>query len=754
MKRKLKVSKAIIYAFGALLIALYVVLFTGRVTDPATEQTRWTWFTPNGLQSFRLGMDVSWGVRLTYKVDFSKYAQQYATIEELSAMKKNALNIIKNQIDKRVSVLGVSDYQAYTKSIDENDYIIVELGGVHSLEQAKDIIGKTVELEFKLAFDETRDDSSAAREQRKSLVSAVLQDVQANPDSFAQLGQGKQSDDVYYQEFLGQSIETLPVFFSNNAALLSSMESGQVSDAISGVFHTSYGYDQEGALTSTSLEGHTIVKFIGKEEKKIEKVSLAKVQSVANINNLSLTTTEVLWTQEIAPQTFRYDQTKSQIVHNNGQVLTGVLWYNIDIYAQPKESLIGKSDEEIAAINEAAAVLTNEVVAAVQAGQEVTVEGVQQLSDSWLGDADIKGVIPSFVVSGDSVQTFDTLQQIFVVKVKQTKQPQDELYTITTINEVTNNNVDKISEELQTELLISAETIFIKDTPSWVAAVDPETKEVLNGAYFKQARLDTTQGTPTVAIDFDDKGKLIFCRITKAHIQEQMAIFVGGVLQTAPTIQDEICGGTAIINGQESVADARSVIDGLNEWALPAPLILANEEKVSPSLGERALTASLIAGAIGLFVIFLMLWAMYGHRKATVGILVLLMFLVYLMAFLKVIDYAVSLSGIAAILLSLGMGIDANILIFERVREELKNGKRMKAAIDTWYARSWNPIFDGNFSTFFIALFLVGWGLWVFKWFGTVMILTILLILLINVPVTKHLLHLFFQRKKDYMNDK
>lgn len=112
---------------------------------------------------------------------------------------------------------------------------------------------------------------------------------------------------------------------------------------------------------------------------------------------------------------------------------------------------------------------------------------------------------------------------------------------------------------------------------------------------------------------------------------------------------------------------------------------------------------------------FFMLWLMYGHTKAIVGLTVLLVFLIYLMAFFKLFNFALSLSGIAAIILSLGMGIDANILIFERVREELRGGKRLRKAITIGYKRSWNPIRDGNFSTSMIAVFLVFFGVGMFR---------------------------------------
>ena len=120
---------------------------------------------------------------------------------------------------------------------------------------------------------------------------------------------------------------------------------------------------------------------------------------------------------------------------------------------------------------------------------------------------------------------------------------------------------------------------------------------------------------------------------------------------------------------------ARELSNALNEGTLPAPLVLMQEEKISPTLGENALTRAMRAGLIGFFTILIMIYIVYGYRKSLVTGMVLITFLVVLAAFMKLTDYAFSLSGIAVIILAIGMGVDANILIYERMLEELKEGK-------------------------------------------------------------------------------
>lgn len=133
------------------------------------------------------------------------------------------------------------------------------------------------------------------------------------------------------------------------------------------------------------------------------------------------------------------------------------------------------------------------------------------------------------------------------------------------------------------EIVYDIEDIFVQDRETWIAATDGE--NLLNGAYFKYAGTTTSEmGEPVVTINLDDKGKDVFCAITQAHVGEPMAIFVGGNLLTAPNIQTKICGGTAQINGGFTTASAKELADALNEGAMPAPLILMQEEKISPTL--------------------------------------------------------------------------------------------------------------------------------------------------------------------------
>jgi len=184
---------------------------------------------------------------------------------------------------------------------------------------------------------------------------------------------------------------------------------------------------------------------------------------------------------------------------------------------------------------------------------------------------------------------------------------------------------------------------------------------------------------------------------------------------------------------------------------MPATLVLMHEEKISPTLWEHALTSAMWAGLIGTLLIIVIIRLMYGIKKAMITAIVLGSFIISLLGLMKLINYPLSLSGMAAIILSIGMGVDANILIYERIREELRAGKTMKSAILTGYERSLPAIRDGNLSTLIIAALLFILGINMFKWFGLMMMLNIVLTLAVNLPITKILLLMAYHRKSDYL---
>jgi preprotein translocase subunit SecD len=229
----------------------------------------------------------------------------------------------------------------------------------------------------------------------------------------------------------------------------------------------------------------------------------------------------------------------------------------------------------------------------------------------------------------------------------------------------------------------------------------------LTGRYLKRARLDFDQTTyaPQVSIEFNDEGSKLFADITKANVGKILAIFLDGQPISTPVIQTEITSGQAVINGSFTVEQARSLVRDLNYGALPVPISLASTQTVGATLGKGALDASIFAGLIAFLAvgIFLIIWYRVPGIVATIALLV---YVVLNLALFKLIPVTLTAAGIAGFILTLGMAVDANILIFERMKEELARGKSLPESITEGFSRAWLSIRDSNLSSIITAIIL------------------------------------------------
>lgn len=218
-------------------------------------------------------------------------------------------------------------------------------------------------------------------------------------------------------------------------------------------------------------------------------------------------------------------------------------------------------------------------------------------------------------------------------------------------------------------------------------------------------------GEPEVALQFDDEGTKLFADLTKKNLGKQIAIFLDGQLQIAPTVQSEITNGQAVITGKYTYKEAKDIADRLNQGALPVPLTLVGQQSVEASLGAVSLQKSLIAGAIGLAAVVVFMLIFYRFL-GLVASLALLIYTGLMIAIFKFTGITLTLSGIAGFVLSIGMAVDANILIFERTKEEIRQGRTIPNSIDEGFRRAWTSIRDGNISSLLTAgiLYMMGTG--------------------------------------------
>ncbi|MFP3869768.1 MAG: protein translocase subunit SecD [Syntrophobacteria bacterium] len=236
-------------------------------------------------------------------------------------------------------------------------------------------------------------------------------------------------------------------------------------------------------------------------------------------------------------------------------------------------------------------------------------------------------------------------------------------------------------------------------------------RTVLTGEYLTNAevRIDSQFNRPYVALSFDKRGAKIFERITGEHVKERLAIVLDDNVYSAPVIQDRISGGSAVIEGQFTMEEAKDLAVVLRAGSLPAPVKILEERTVGPSLGRDSIQKGLFSMAVGgaLVVIFMV---MYYGLSGVIADLALVLNIILIMAGLAALRATLTLPGIAGIILTIGMAVDANVLIFERVREEIRLGKTPRAAIDGGYSKATLTILDANVTTLIAAIVLFQFG--------------------------------------------
>lgn len=224
-----------------------------------------------------------------------------------------------------------------------------------------------------------------------------------------------------------------------------------------------------------------------------------------------------------------------------------------------------------------------------------------------------------------------------------------------------------------------------------------------------QVRIDTRYNEPYVAIDFNAAGAQRFDQITAANVGKRMAIVLDGTVYSAPVIRERISGGSAQISGSFSEQEATDLAIVLRAGSLPAPVNILENRTVGPSLGHDSIEQGINSVLIGAVLVVVMM-LVYYRGAGVVANIALILNMVFIMALLGMFKATLTLPGIAGIVLTVGMAVDANVLIFERIREELRNGKSARIAIDSGYAKAFITIVDANVTTLIAALVLFQFG--------------------------------------------
>lgn len=262
----------------------------------------------------------------------------------------------------------------------------------------------------------------------------------------------------------------------------------------------------------------------------------------------------------------------------------------------------------------------------------------------------------------------------------------------------------------------------------------------LTGRYLDKAELQfSAQGgasEPIVLLHFNEEGAKLFEQITTEHTGEMLAIFLDGEVISMPVIREPIPGGVATISGQFTATEARDLVQNLNFGALPVPIELVSTNSVGPTLGSAALLAGEHAGLIGFALVALFMIAWY-RLPGLIASIALVIYIIANLAIIKFIPVTLTASGIAGLILSIGMAVDANVLIFERMKEELRDKKSVRESLKIGFHRAWPAIRDGHFTMIISSVILFWLGTSIVQGFALVFGLGVIISLISAVFITR-----------------
>lgn len=688
-----------------------------------------------------LGLDLQGGSQLDYKIDLRQVPPED---------QKDIINGVKEVIERRVNGLGVSEPNIYTSELAGETHLIVELAQntnltpedvenyfgkgrkleeltederkTASLEKAKATVGKTIQLEFKEKKDQL--DPQEMDKVRQN-AEAALSKIKAGAD-YGVIGQEEMQaypGKVKYEKPEYQFIDSIP---SKIQEVIKSLEVGEIRKEL---IESGGNFTIDASGQTVEDTGLSIIKLIDKKEEKK--------------NDLQVSVSHIL-------------------ISFKG--------------ADKADAAVTRSDEEAFA-------LAKELKVKLAAGEDFGTLAEGYSDDP--GSKTAKGVLPA-PVTGKGDYVYDFEQAALALK-----NAGDTSEIVKTQFGYHILKADKVEKDVK-EVKYKYEAITYSTIP------DPWKETGLTGKNFVHADVQVDNlYQPYIQIQFDDEGAKLFEQITERNINKPVAIFVGGELVSSPNVQEKIPGGIARITGQFTQEEAQNLARDLNTGAIPAPIVLTGEYTIGATLGQEALNQSLKAGFLGLILVmvFMILYYRLSGAIAALALLVYTVIFIFLikaqlhlglallislggfafmitktlqnkdsgwekfitfvlsciafffLAFLLKSGVVISLAGIAGIILSIGMAVDANVLIFERFKEELKSGKTFAQAVDIGFARAWTAIRDSNFSTLITCAILFYFGSSIIRGFAFNLATGIMVSMFTAITITRLFLQGFVGKK-------
>lgn len=730
------------YFSWKLLTIILVSLFLGFFDLPDSAQKAIVPFTPESITraKINLGLDLQGGSQLDYKIDLRKVPE---------GDREQIIEGVQEVIEKRVNGLGVAEPNIYRAEIADETHIIVELAENAtiteediqtylnkdispqeltddqrkevSLEKAKAIVGKTIQLEFK---EEKAEMDPQEKERVKENAQKALDRIKGG-SAFSVVGQEEEQatpGKVRYEVSDFVFADEMP---SNAKDFITSLTPGQ---------HT-----QE----LVEIGGGFIIDESGRT---IEDSGLG---------------------------IFKLLETKEDLKNEKEVDVSHILiaWQGAE-----------RADASVTRTKEEAFEQAKNIKEQLKENADFT-ELVKKYSDE-PGSEETGGTL-STPVTGDGKYAFNFEEAAMKLKAGEISDIVETQFGYHIIKS------NAVREDVKATKYKYESIVFSTVPDAW-----QETG--LTGKNFVHADVSFNQiGKPYITIQFDEEGAKLFQELTKKNVGKRIAIFVGGTLVSAPNVNEEIPGGIAQITGDFTLEETRQISRDLNTGAIPAPIVLTGEYTIGATLGQQALNTSLLAGAIGIILVILFMIGYYRMLGAIASIAlaiyaIILIFMIkshlniilaliislaiftytilkllnnkdsgwekfisfviscfafFFIVFLLKTGVVMTLAGVAGIILSIGMAVDANILIFERFKEEMRNGKTFAAALDTGFDRAWSAIRDSNFSTLITCAILFYFGSSIIKGFAFNLAAGILVSMFSAIVITKTLLSSFIGTK-------
>ncbi len=766
------------------LTTIVIAIIIGLVSLPVSSRTwmpDWLGLLKNA--DWQYGLDLAGGTQLDFRISETEIVEEKARLQnaieaakangasqedlislqnELFSLEEQATNVveaIRTVLERRLNSLGVKEAQITPSYYGAEKHLLVDCPGELDVQNCIDTVGKTIRLEFKTRFD---GDPEQFNDEIQAKVDASLARINDESITLAVIGQeSEQESEVYYFPANWQFEDTMP----NGLEDLWNQTTDQGIVQRRGSLTTQRGDGSIGAVQGIFLS----------------EVLENKTSTGRTLNGLSRTFDVVAAQAGLAAERF-----EDQVVASD-EVLSGTLLgipprdagvrvraeggadiIYLENFTDSTESMSAshilvsytgalRADETVTRTKEEALAKANDLKAQLDGGASFNdlatneSDGPSASEQGSLGEFSQGGMVAPFEEAAFALgegEISDVIETDFGYHIIRADTALTTTSPLATYNQVrvTGSGAEARAEELLTQMregvtideqAINVHSVFYSLEPSWV---DTE----LDGRYFRSAAptLDHL-GSPVVQIQFDSEGGRLFQELTRNNIGQQIAIFVGGTLVSAPNVSSEIAGGSAIISGVGNFDNARILAQDLNTGAIPAPIYLAGQRTVEPTLGADALAKSTRAALLGLLLLMIYMIIMY-RGYGVMAAIALALYAIVLSSLLKLpivgSNIILTLAGMAGIILSIGMAVDANVLIFERIKEERKNGKVLSTAAETGFKRAWPSIRDGNVSTFITCIILFTIGTSIVRGFALMLALGVALSMFSAIIITRFLL--------------